>query len=141
MDTALITALAAVLGSAVGGSATVAAAWVSQRTLNRRELIRMELQKRETLYGEFINECSRLALDALTHGLDKPESMVIAYAVVNRIRFDGFRRSASRGGQCPETDRPAVFHAQCFARRGSHRLAGVGRRSAPVISGRRAGLN
>ncbi len=87
MDTALITAMAAVLGSVAGGSATVAAAWVSQKTLNRRELIRMELQKRETLYGEFINECSRLALDALTHGLERPESMVSAYAVLNRIRL------------------------------------------------------
>ena len=28
-------------------------------------------RKRETLYGEFIGECSRLLVDALTHTLDK----------------------------------------------------------------------
>ena len=47
----------------------------------------MELQKRETLYGEFINECSRLAIDALAHGLDKPETMLSAYTLLNRIRL------------------------------------------------------
>lgn len=45
------------------------------------------MQKRETLYGEFINECSRLAIDALAHGLDKPETMLSAYALLNRIRL------------------------------------------------------
>ena len=80
-------ALAAVLGSLVGGSATIAAAWVTQRTSSRRELVRMELHKRELLYGEFINECARLAIDALAHGLDKPETMLSAYALLNRIRL------------------------------------------------------
>lgn len=38
MDTALITALAAVMGSVVGGSATVATAWISQTTQSKREV-------------------------------------------------------------------------------------------------------
>ena len=87
MDQSLISALAAVMGSLAGGSATVAAAWVTQRTLARRELLRVELGKRETLYGEFINECARLAIDALANGLDKPETMLPAYAALNRIRL------------------------------------------------------
>ena len=87
MDATLDSGMAAVLGSLVGGSATIAAGWITQRTSSRRELLRMELQKRETLYGEFINECSRLAIDALAHGLDKPETMLSAYALLNRIRL------------------------------------------------------
>ena len=87
MDMPLVTGMAAVLGSLVGGSATMAAAWITQRTSSRRELVRMELQKRGTLYGEFINECSRLAIDALAHGLEKPETMLSAYALLNRIRL------------------------------------------------------
>lgn len=87
MDATLVGGMTGVLGALVGGSATIAAAWITQRTSSRRELVRMELQKRETLYGEFINECSRLAIDALAHGLDKPETMLSAYALLNRIRL------------------------------------------------------
>ena len=58
MDTSLASAMAAVLGSLVGGSATMATAWITQRTSTKRELISEELRKRETLYGEFISECS-----------------------------------------------------------------------------------
>lgn len=87
MNTALASALAAVLGSVVGGSATIATAWITQRTQSKRELAREELRKRETLYGEFISECSKLAVDALAHGLEKPEILWTAYALLNRIRL------------------------------------------------------
>jgi hypothetical protein len=87
MDTSLTSALAAVLGSLVGGSATIATAWVTQRTSTKHELIRQELCKREMLYGEFISECSKLAIDSLAHGIEQPEKMWSAYALLNRIRF------------------------------------------------------
>ena len=75
-------AIAAGLGLLVGGSAMIAAAWVTQRTSSRRELVRMELHKREILYGEFINECAKVAIYALAHGLDKPETMLSEYALL-----------------------------------------------------------
>jgi hypothetical protein len=87
MDSSLVSALAAVLGSLVGGSATMATAWITQRTSTKRELVREELRKREALYGEFINECSKLAIDALAHGMEKPETLWTAYAMLNRIRL------------------------------------------------------
>jgi hypothetical protein len=87
MDVSMIGALSGVLGSLVGGSATVATAWLTQRTANRRELVQLEFRKRETLYGEFIAECSKLLLDAMTHSLDKPETLLKAYALLNRIRL------------------------------------------------------
>jgi len=87
MDSAIVTAMAGVLGSLVGGSATVATTWVTQRTQSRRELIQTEIRKRETLYGEFIDECAKLLLDAFTHTLDKPEIVLPLYAVINRIRL------------------------------------------------------
>jgi hypothetical protein len=79
--------MAAVAGSLVGGSATIATTWITQRTSTKRELIRDELRKRETLYGEFISECSKLAIDSLVHGIEKPETMWSAYALLNRIRL------------------------------------------------------
>ena len=60
MDTTIVTALAGIFGSICGGSASVATAWVTQKTRNKRERIRAEVNKRETLYGEFINECSNV---------------------------------------------------------------------------------
>jgi hypothetical protein len=54
MDPAILSALAAVMGSAVGGSATLGTAWITQKTQSRRELVNAEIRKRETLYGEFI---------------------------------------------------------------------------------------
>ena len=87
MDTSTITVISGLVGTLVGGSATVATAWVTQRTFNRRELIRVEMSKRETLYGEFIGECSRLLVDALTHTLENPETLLAGYALLNRIRL------------------------------------------------------
>ena len=79
--------MAGVLGSLVGGSATVATAWLTQKTASKRELVQLEFRKREALYGEFIAECSKLLLDAMAHTLDKPETLLNAYALLNRIRL------------------------------------------------------
>jgi len=87
MDASLIGALSGVLGSLVGGSATVATTWVTQRTASKRELVQLEFRKREVLYGEFIAECSKLFIDAMSHTLDKPETLLNAYALLNRIRL------------------------------------------------------
>jgi hypothetical protein len=87
MDSAIVSATAAVLGSLVGGSATLATAWITQKTATKRELIQMEMRKREALYGEFITECAKLLLDAFTHTLDKPDKLLPLYALINRVRL------------------------------------------------------
>lgn len=87
MDPAFVGALAGVLGALTGGSATVAAAWVAQKTQGRRELVQAEIHKREKLYGEFIGECARLLMDALSHNLEEPQKLVTAYELLNRIRL------------------------------------------------------
>ena len=87
MDTAIVSALSAVLGSAVGGSATLATAWITQKTQSRREIVGAEIQRRQSLYGEFIAECSKLVVDALDHTLDNPEKLFQIYALQNRIRL------------------------------------------------------
>ena len=87
MDANIVTAMAGILGSLVGGSVTVASSWIAQKTLNRRELIREEIGGRERLYGEFISECSKLVLDSFVRTLDKPETLLSAYALINRIRL------------------------------------------------------
>jgi hypothetical protein len=80
-------AIAAVLGSLVVGSATVATAWITQRTLSKRELIGTEIRMRQTLYGEFIRECSKLVMDSFTHTMGNPEQLLPLYELLNRIRL------------------------------------------------------
>jgi hypothetical protein len=87
MDPAIVSALSAVFGSAVGGSASIATAWVTQRTQGKRELLRAEVRKRESLYRAFIAECSKLVVDAIDHTLDSPEKLVEVYALQNQIRL------------------------------------------------------
>jgi hypothetical protein len=87
MDPAIVSAMAAVLGSLAGGSATVAAGWVTQRTQGRRELIQADIREREQLYSDFIGECSRVLIDALSHSFEGPQKLGKAYELLNRIRL------------------------------------------------------
>jgi hypothetical protein len=87
MDPTIVSALSALLGSAVGGSVTLATAWITQRTQSRRQVVGAEIRKREALYGEFIAECSKLLIDALDHTLDSPDKLLQIYALQNRIRL------------------------------------------------------
>ena len=87
MDPSIVSALSALLGSLVGGSATIATAWITQKTQSRRELVVTEIRKRELLYAEFIDECSKLAIDALDHTLDDTTKVFHVYALENRIRL------------------------------------------------------
>jgi hypothetical protein len=87
LDTATLGALSAVLGSLVGGTATATTSWLSQRALNRSKHLKDEIKRREALYGDFISECAKLAVDAIAHSLEKPETLLPAYALLNRIRL------------------------------------------------------
>jgi hypothetical protein len=79
--------MSAVLGSAIGGAASITTAWFTQKAQGRRESMRAEIQKREVLYAALIDECSNLAVEALTRcSLEKPEAPVKVYALHNRIR-------------------------------------------------------
>jgi hypothetical protein len=87
MDSSLIAAMAAVLGSLSGASASIVTTWMTQRNQNVRERAQAELSRREALYGEFISEVSRLTADAFEHSLERPDILVNVYAIRGRIRL------------------------------------------------------
>ena len=87
MDQSIISALSAVLGSLVGGASTIATAWFTQRAQSQRESVNAKIRRRELIYTEFINECSKLAIDALDRTLENPGTLMNAYALLNRIRL------------------------------------------------------
>jgi hypothetical protein len=85
MDPALITGMAAVRGSLAGASASIATTWMTQRSQKIREHAQSELRRRETLYGEFVTEVSRLTGDALEHSLEHPDTLAKLYGLFGRM--------------------------------------------------------
>ena len=83
----MITAVAAAGGSLVGAAATVVTTWITQRTQRVHAEREMKLRDLETLYGEFITEASRLAVEALGHSLERPDTFVKLYGITGRIRL------------------------------------------------------
>jgi len=87
VDLPWLTTLSGMAGSVLGASATIAVSWVNQKTQNQRELLREDIRMREKLYGEFVGECASLLVDSFQHSLEKPETVLPAYALLNRIRL------------------------------------------------------
>src|SRR5258708_4801156 len=87
MDSTLVTAIAAGLGSLAGAAATIVTTLVTQRTQASRANSEWKLRVRESLYWEFITEASRLSVDALLNSLDRPDKLVVLYGILSRIRL------------------------------------------------------
>lgn len=100
MDTHVITALAATGGSLFGAAATVGATWITQHKQTVRELTQARFREREALYGEFITEASRLAVDAVSHSLETLEKFVILYGIIGRIRLVANEEVLSNAESC-----------------------------------------
>jgi hypothetical protein len=86
MNASVVSALAALLGAAIGGLTSVLATWLTQRTQVRAEWIAQERVRRQDLYKEFIDEATRCYVDALQHDEPNIESLVNLYARISRMR-------------------------------------------------------
>jgi hypothetical protein len=87
MDTAYLSAISALAGSAIGGMTSLVASWLTQRVQFNAQQRAKDLSKREELYRNFIDEASRWYIDAFTH--DEPElsNLVNLYALINKMRI------------------------------------------------------
>jgi hypothetical protein len=96
MDTAYISAVAALAGSIIGGLTSLATSWVTQRTQARAGELTRNRRRREKLYGQFIDEASRLYIDALgrdeAQASEQAAELVKIYSVVSQIRVLSSRR-------------------------------------------------
>ena len=127
MDTTIVSALTGIIGTICGGSASFATAWVTQKSHARREEVRAEVSKREALYGEFIDECSKHVMDSLEQNLDKPERLLSIYASLNRIRLCASEAVLAQAQKVVTVHRGAIFRAECFGRRIARARARRGR--------------
>ena len=96
MEAAYISAFAALAGSAIGASASFATTWLTQHTQQHATRLEQEMSRRERLYGEFIDEASRLIADALTHHLEEPSKMVPLYATLGKLRLFAYAYVVAR---------------------------------------------
>ena len=87
MDSAIITAMAAVGGSVVGALGTLASAAITQRHHDRQEMRASLFARREALYSDFITESARRLEDALESNVIEPKTFVPLYALLSRIRL------------------------------------------------------
>jgi ferredoxin-NADP reductase len=88
MEASIISALAALTGTAVGGLTSVAANWLTHRGQIRAQWLHHERSRRQILYRDFIDEASKCYIDALQHheaDADIP-SLVGLYAKLGRMR-------------------------------------------------------
>jgi hypothetical protein len=87
MNAAYVSALAALAGSVIGGLTTFAAAWVTQRQQANVQVLLQEKTRRQDLYKQFIEEASKLYVDALIHDQLAIPQLVSLYGSVNKMRI------------------------------------------------------
>jgi hypothetical protein len=87
MDTVYVSALAALGGSFIGALASIGTSWLTQRYQNQSERLAERRARLEQLFGEFIDQASRVFADALTHQLEDPSTLVPLYATVGKLRL------------------------------------------------------
>lgn len=90
MDTAYISAIAALSGSVIGGLTSLGASWVSQNAQARVQLLLESKSRRQELYKAFIEEASKLYGDALvTDSADNANisKFVGLYTMLSQMRI------------------------------------------------------
>ena len=87
MDSAYISAFAALAGTAIGGLTSFVTAWATQHAQVRAQRLAAEKEARAALFGRFLDEAARLYADALQNKRDDTSGLIGIYALVNRIRL------------------------------------------------------
>lgn len=87
MNSAMLTALAAIAGSLVGAFGSAVGTWITARHQDRRDLLGKLIARREALYSDFIGESARLLVDAMEHNAGDLQKMLPVYALLSRIRL------------------------------------------------------
>jgi hypothetical protein len=86
MDASVISALAALAGTAVGGMTNVVANLLTHRIQVRAQSFQHEKNRRQILYRDFIEEASKCYIDALQHDEANVPGLVGLYAKLSRMR-------------------------------------------------------
>jgi hypothetical protein len=100
MESTVIIAMAAAVGSLMGATASIATTWINQRNQTVRSDSEWKLRERASLYKKFIKEASRLTVDALAHSLERPDQLMVVYSVLSSIRLMSGEEVVRHGEAC-----------------------------------------
>jgi hypothetical protein len=87
VNSAFLTAFAIIAGSALGGAMSLASAWLTQNSRLRADQIARRKATLEILYGDFIDEASKLYAHALFHNTAEPSDLVGLYSKIGKMRI------------------------------------------------------
>ena len=87
MDSAFISAFAALGGTLIGGLTSFATSWLTQQTQARAQQLEHKLTRREELYKDFIEEASKLYADSLIHETPDVSQLFRLYAMISRMQI------------------------------------------------------
>src|SRR4051812_5079256 len=87
MESAYISALSALAGSAIGALTSLGASLLTQRTQVAAQQRASDFSRREALYESFVEESSKLYADAFEHDQGKMTTMVNLYAMISKMRM------------------------------------------------------
>jgi hypothetical protein len=85
MDSAYISTLSALAGTAIGSISSFASTWLTQHTQSRLARLTAERARRDELYSRFLDETARLYSHAVTEEKINFSTMVDIYAIRGRI--------------------------------------------------------
>jgi len=83
---AYLSAVAALVGTFVGGMTSIATSWLGQQRQIREQRRAREKAELQALYKQFIQDASKLYIDALEHSTTEIAKLVDIYATLNRMR-------------------------------------------------------
>jgi hypothetical protein len=94
MNASVISALAALVGAAIGGLTSVFASWLTRRTQVRAEWLANDVAWRQELYKTFIEEATNCYVHALQHQEPDLTALGNVYAKIGRMRIESSREVA-----------------------------------------------
>jgi hypothetical protein len=137
---AYLSAVAALVGTFVGGITSIATSWLGQQRQTKEQRSARKKDELQALYKQFIQDASKLYVDALEHNTTEIPKLVDIYATLNRMRvlssprvvaeadkalrvifdtygkenqtFSGIRQSISRGFFDPLSDFSHACHEE-----------------------------
>ena len=83
---AYLSAVAALVGTFVGGITSIATSWLGQQRQTKEQRRAREKDELQALYKQFIQDASKLYVDALEHDTAEISKLVDIYATLNRMR-------------------------------------------------------
>ncbi|MBL6616660.1 MAG: hypothetical protein ISP45_21790 [Reyranella sp.] len=85
---AVLTQVSGLVGALIGGGASLAVAVYNQRAEERLQRVANEIARRETVYTDFLENASKILLNAYTHdGIELGREEQHLIGLINRMRL------------------------------------------------------